>query len=144
MIVFNLQCGDGHGFEAWFKDAKSYDSQRRGRKVACPVCGDTKVDKVPTPIRIAKGASRGRGAAPMDGAKGRSAQFMQALDQLHKHVVENCDYVGDRFADEARKIHEGDAEERGIYGEATKEEAKELSDEGVPFAASPKRRRKDA
>ncbi len=142
MIVFNLQCGDGHGFEAWFKDAKAYDSQRRGRKVACPVCGDTKVDKVPAAIRIAKGKSRG--AASMDNARGRSAQFMKALNQLQKHVEENCDYVGDRFADEARKIHVGDAEERGIYGEATKEEAKELSDEGVPFAAIPKRRRKDA
>jgi hypothetical protein len=142
MIVFNLQCGDGHGFEAWFKDAKAYESQRRGRKVACPVCGDTKVGKVPTAPRIAKGA--GDGQAPMDQARSRSAQFMNALDQLQKHVEENCDYVGDRFAQEARDIHNGEAEERGIYGQATKEEAKELSEEGVPFAAIPKPRPKDA
>jgi len=142
MIVFNLQCGDGHGFEAWFKDAKAYESQRRGRKVACPVCGDTKVGKVPTAPRISKGVADRQ--APMDQARSRSAQFMNAIDQLQKHVEENCDDVGDRFAEEARSIHYGDAEERGIYGQATKEEAKELAAEGVPFAALPKRRPKDA
>jgi hypothetical protein len=142
MIVFNLQCGDGHGFEAWFKDAKTYESQRRGRKVACPVCGDTKVGKVPTAPRIAKGVADGQ--TPMDQARSRSAQLMNALDQLHKRVEENCDYVGDRFAEEARSIHNGLAEERGIYGQATNEEAKQLTEEGVPFAAIPKRRPKDA
>ncbi len=142
MIVFNLQCGDGHGFEAWFKDAKAYESQRRGRRVACPVCGDTKVGKVPAAPRIAKRA--GDGAKPMDRATARSAQFIDALDQMHRHMEENCDYVGDRFAEEARAIHHGDAEERGIYGEATKDEAKDLTDEGVPFTAIPKRRPKDA
>ena len=142
MIVFNLRCGDGHGFEAWFKDAKAYESQRRGRRVACPVCGDTKVGKVPAAPRSAKRA--GERAQPMDQAKARSAQFIDALDQMHKHMEENCDYVGDRFAEEARAIHQGDAEERGIYGEATKDEAKDLTDEGVPFTAIPKRRPKDA
>lgn len=142
MIVFNLQCGEGHGFEAWFKDAKAYESQRRGRKVACPVCGDTKVGKVPVAPRISKGAGNDRSA--VDDAKIRSAQFENALDRLHKHVEENCDYVGDRFAQEARDIHYGIAEERGIYGQATRKEAKELAEEGVPFAAIPKRRPKDA
>lgn len=142
MIVFNLQCGDGHGFEAWFKDAKAYESQRRGRKVACPVCGTTKVEKVPAAPRIATGAADG--PVLMDHATARSAQFMNALEQMHRHMEENCDYVGDRFADEARAIHQGDAEGRGIYGEATKDEAQDLADEGVPFAAIPKRRPKDA
>ena len=142
MIVFNLQCADGHGFEAWFKDAKAYESQRRGRKVACPVCGVTKVGKVPAAPRIATGAAD----RSDEGQRARSlgADYIKALDQLHKHVEENCDYVGPRFAEEARKIHYGEAEERGIYGEATKDEAKELSEEGVPFAAIPKLRRKDA
>jgi len=142
MIVFNLQCGDGHGFEAWFKDSKAYESQRRGRKVGCPICGDTKIGKVPTAPRIAKGSSDD--PALMDQARSRSVQFMNALDKLQKHVEETCDDVGDRFAEEARDIHNGIAEERGIYGQATKEEAKELADEGVPFAALPKRRPKDA
>ena len=144
MIVFNLRCGDGHGFEAWFKDAKAYESQRRGRKVDCPVCGTTKVDKVPAAPRIATRARGTDGSAPMEHATARSTQFMEALDQLQKHVEENCDYVGERFAEEALDIHHGVAEERGIYGEATKEEAKELSDEGVSFAAIPKRRPRDA
>lgn len=142
MIVFNLQCTDGHGFEAWFKDAKAYESQRRGRKVACPVCGVTGVEKLPAAPRIAKG--KGETGETADSGKAQTAAFMNALDQLHKHVAENCDYVGNRFADEARKIHQGDAEERGIYGEATKKEAKELTEEGVPFTAIPKPRPKDA
>lgn len=146
MFVFNLQCKDGHGFEAWFKDAAAYDSQRRARKVACPVCGDTKVAKMPAAPRIAKGAAKAGGKEPdrAEGGKARTAEYLQAMEQLHRHVEENCDYVGDKFADEARKIHYGEVEERGIYGQATKEEAKELSDEGVPFAAIPRRRSKDA
>ncbi len=142
MIVFNLQCADGHGFEAWFKDAKAFASQRRGRKIACPVCGATGVEKLPAAPRISKG--KGETLAAADEGKARTAEFMNALDKLHKHVEENCDYVGDKFADEARKIHQGEAEERGIYGEATKKEAVELTEEGVPFAAIPKRRPKDA
>ncbi len=142
MIVFNLQCADGHGFEAWFKDAKAFESQRRGRKVACPVCGVTRVAKLPAAPRIAKG--KGDTQETADQGRARTTAFMHALDKLQKHVEENCDYVGDRFADEARKIHQGDAEERGIYGEATKKETKELTEEGVPFAAIPKLRPKDA
>ncbi len=142
MIVFNLQCSAGHGFEAWFKDAKAYETQRRGRKVACPVCDDKKIDKLPAAPRISTRDSDAASSAPSGQAE--SAEFLKALDDLHRQVEENCDYVGDRFADEARAIHFGDAEERGIYGEATTEEAKELSDEGVPFSALPKRRPKDA
>ena len=146
MIVFNLQCKAGHGFEAWFKDAAAYDSQRRARKVACPVCGDAKVSKMPAAPRISKGAAKGGETQPeaSDEGKARAAEYMQAMEQLHRHVEENCDYVGDKFADEARKIHYGEVEERGIYGQATKEEAKALSEEGVPFAAMPRRRSKDA
>ena len=140
MIVFNLQCADGHGFEAWFKDAKAYASQRRGRKIACPVCGDTGIQKLPAAPRLAKGEAKEN----MDSAKAQAAAYMQAVNQIHKHLEENCDYVGDRFADEARKIHRGEVEERGIYGEATQKEAKELTEEGVPIAAVPKMRRQDA
>jgi hypothetical protein len=146
MIVFNLQCSGGHGFEAWFKDADAYAGQRRARKVACPVCGDAKVSKMPTAPRIAKGGGKGEarpGAAPDAGREGAAA-FQRALDRLHRHVETHCDYVGDRFAEEARKIHYGEREERGIYGEATREEAKSLSEEGIPFAAIPRRRPKDA
>lgn len=146
MIVFNLQCSGGHGFEAWFKDADAYASQRRARKVACPVCGDAKISKVPAAPRIAKGAGEGggNGCAPVDEGRARSRDYLRALDKLQRHVEANCDYVGDRFAEEARRIHRGEGEERGIYGEATRDEAKALSEEGVPFAAIPRRRPKDA
>ncbi|HSR55920.1 MAG TPA: DUF1178 family protein [Alphaproteobacteria bacterium] len=150
MIVFNLQCSEGHGFEAWFKDADAYASQRRARKVACPVCGDAKVSKVPAAPRISKGASKGTEVSdskeqpPVEDGHERSREYLRALDALQKHVETNCDYVGERFAEEARAIHRGETEERGIYGEATREEAKALTKEGVPFAAIPKRRPKDA
>lgn len=140
MIVFNLQCRDGHGFEAWFKDAKAFEAQRRARKIVCPVCGEARVDKIPTAPRIGKGVAGDHEAA----AKVRASEYMKALHRLHRQVEENCDYVGDRFAEEARLIHYGEIEERGIYGEATNEEAEALHDEGVPFTAIPWPRRKDA
>ena len=101
---------------------------------------------MPAAPRISKGTGRDKDASGKgaDDGKARAADYLKAMEQLHRHVEENCDYVGDKFAEEARKIHYGEVEERGIYGQATKEEAKELSGEGVPFAAIPKRRHKDA
>ena len=135
MIVFNLSCANDHTFEAWFKDAAAYRSQRRARKVACPMCGDTGITKMPAAPRLAKGAAREGDAARAQAARGEA---MRELAELHSHVENTCDYVGDRFGEEARRIHYGETEERGIYGEASNDEAKELKDEGVPFARIPK------
>jgi len=136
MIVYDLQCGAGHGFDGWFRDADAFEDQRRARKIVCPVCADTRVVKVPAAARIMKGRAGSHEARGAD--HGRAAAWRGALEALHEHVRETCDYVGARFPEEARRIHYGEAEERGIYGEATAEEARDLVEEGVPVARIPK------
>lgn len=132
MISFNIMCSSDHVFEAWFSDGKSFDRQRRQRKVACPVCGDTKVSKAPMAPNIARGASRGAARR-----QALAKEMATALRKLRREVETNCDYVGDRFAEEARKIHYDETEPRNIYGETTPEEATALKEEGVEFARVP-------
>lgn len=133
MISFNLRCGKDHVFEAWFKDGKTYDRQARQGKVLCPVCGDSKTEKAPMAPNIASGVSR---KAPGNTAK-QAAAFRETLNKLRTEIEKNCDYVGPNFAEEARKIHYKEAEERGIYGEATDQEADALKDEGIEFGRIP-------
>ena len=144
MIVFDLKCKDGHVFEAWFKDSAAFQSQSKARKVACPVCGGKKVEKAPMAPRLNSGAkapATAEAAAapppPPDPKTAEQVKFMKALGELRKQVEQNCDYVGPSFAEEARKIHYKETAPRNIYGEATKEEAKELHEEGVEFGAVP-------
>ena len=130
MIVYNLRCKNSHEFEGWFKDSAAFDSQAKSGKVACPFCDSRKVDKAIMAPAVA-GAKKSA-VAPADAKKIR--QFMTGL---RKYVQENADYVGPKFAEEARKIHYGEVEDRHIYGEATYEEAKELVEEGVDVAPLP-------
>ena len=126
MILYDLRCGQDHSFEGWFRDSKAYEGQRRSGRVVCPMCGDKKVRKAPMAPRVAK--SR----------KGSSeAEALSTLRQMRKQVEANCDYVGERFADEARKIHYGETDKRGIYGEATESDSKDLADEGIKFGRIP-------
>jgi hypothetical protein len=136
MIVFNLNCAQDHAFEAWFKDGSAYDSQRRARKIACPLCGNTKISKLPTAPRLNKGRAARVESAAREMAE--AAQWREQIKALKDHVISTCEDVGPRFAEEARKIHTGESEERGIYGEATVTEAQELTEEGVPFTPLPK------
>lgn len=129
MISFNLRCGKDHVFEAWFKDGKTYDRQARQGKVSCPVCGDATVEKAPMAPNIASGVSR-------DPA-GRAAELRETLQKLRSEVEKNCDYVGENFAEEARKIHYKESEQRGIYGEASDQDAQALQEEGIEFSRIP-------
>lgn len=131
MILFELRCDGQHHFEAWFKDGASYDSQVAAGEIACPICGDIRVGKAPMAPRLAKG----RGSA-LD-AREALGEMRKVLVGLKKKVQETCDYVGDRFPEEARKIHYGDSEARDIYGEASPEEARDLEDEGVSVQRIP-------
>jgi hypothetical protein len=128
MINFSLRCADGHEFEGWFRDGATYDKQAKSGKVSCPDCGSTKVEKAPMAPRLAKSSSKPEMSL---------AEMRKALLALRKHVEANCDYVGPRFAEEARKIHYGEVERRSIYGESTLDEAKELSEEGIAFGRVP-------
>jgi hypothetical protein len=132
MILFDLRCGSGHVFEAWFKNGDAYEAQAAGHEIACPVCGDTRIEKAPMAPRIAK--SRGESEEAATRAR---ARIMQELTELRQKVEENCDYVGDRFAEEARRIHYGEVDERGIYGEATEAETTELKEEGIEVGRIP-------
>jgi hypothetical protein len=134
MILFDLKCGKGHVFEAWFRDGGTAERQIAGRKVSCPDCGATNVAKAPMAPRIGK-------TAPLSAAQQemavKAAELRKGLKELRAKVEANCDYVGGQFAEEARKIHYGETEERGIYGETSDDEARNLAEEGVPFARIP-------
>jgi hypothetical protein len=135
MILFDLKCAKGHVFEAWFRDSGMADRQMAGRKVACPQCGNGKITKAPMAPRIGKKGDK-RAAPPAEMAA-MSAKIRKELIELKAKVEANCDYVGKRFAEEARKIHYGESDPRGIYGETSKDEAQELAEEGVEFARIP-------
>lgn len=164
MIVFDLNCAGGHRFEAWFRSSADYEAQLADDEIACPYCGDSSVLKAVTAANVsAKGNQKrsghrvvtdgtdagdhGDGVSRMIGMADLPAplreELAKTLDKVRSHVEKNCDYVGDSFPEEARKIYYGEAEERGIYGEATIEDSMELHEEGIDVMPLPgmKRRR---
>lgn len=141
MIVYQLRCAKNHEFEAWFKDSATFDSQCPAGDIECPVCGNTKIVKAPMAPRIS--TKQVSDAAASGRAHELAEQILKSVNALRKHVEENCDYVGEKFADEARRIHYGETEERPIYGEATKDEAKNLDDEGIEVHRLPPLPRRD-
>jgi hypothetical protein len=133
MIRYALSCAAGHEFEGWFSSSEDYDAQSVRRLIACPVCDSHEVRKQIMAPALATGPHREFAA----GEPAMRAMMMEALGRIRRHVEANFDYVGDRFADEARAIHEGKAEDRGIYGQATPSEVKGLVEDGVPIAPLP-------
>ena len=129
MILFTLRCGSGHEFEGWFRDGDTYEAQQKAAEIACPECGDTQVEKALMAPNIAPSRRRGPPMSP--------AQMRAALVELRRQVETNCDYVGEKFAEEARKIHYGESDKRGIYGETSDEEAEALAEEGIEFGRLP-------
>jgi len=132
MIRYALHCDLAHAFEAWFGSSSDYDDQAARGLVECPVCGSTSIAKQ----IMAPAVAGTRKAAPELAAK-MQTMMMQAAREVRSHVEQNFDYVGDAFAREARDIHEGRAEKREIYGEATPAEVRKLRDDGVPCAPLP-------
>ena len=134
MIRYDLICDKEHAFDGWFRDSEAYDEQNAAGQVVCPVCGSTAVSKqLMTPGIPAKSNRRGEVRMPVFAGQkeAKVAELIEAVRKLRRHVEENADYVGDQFPEEARKIHYKEVEPRGIYGEASLEEAKALLDEGV-------------
>ncbi|MEZ5996257.1 MAG: DUF1178 family protein [Hyphomonadaceae bacterium] len=129
MIRYDLRCANGDEFEAWFGSIADYDKQAGAGLVECPHCGSTHVEKAPMAPAVRTGRAK-------EAQKERAVAMAMAA-KVREHIKENFDYVGDKFADEARKMHEGDAEERAIWGEATPDEARALAEEGVPAAPLP-------
>jgi predicted amidohydrolase len=149
MIRYNLRCDRGHAFESWFQSSSAYESQEKRKLVSCPACGSTKVERAIMAPQIASKKSRDSAApspaASTEVAAPASTPLMMAqerelrakLKELRDHIVKNADNVGERFPNEARKMHYGDIEHRPIYGEASPEEARSLIDEGVEVSPLP-------
>jgi hypothetical protein len=134
LIRFSLACEHDHEFDAWFRSNADFDTQRKRGLVECPHCGSGKVDKA----LMAPAVSTGRRRETMALAMGEAQkQAMIQLKAMSEKIRENADYVGDGFAEEARKIHFGEADARGIYGEATPDEARGLIEDGVEFMPIP-------
>ena len=135
MILFELRCAQDHQFEGWFPSGAAYEAQLAKRELTCPLCGDRKIDKAVMAPRIGK---TGEPTLPEPTPATRKAlNAKAALQELRKRIEANCDYVGPGFAEEARRIHYGEAEERGIYGEASDEQAQGLNEEGIAVARIP-------
>ncbi len=139
MIKYDLKCDNAHVFEAWFKNSAAYDEQVAAGDILCVVCGSMKIDKAPmAPAVPRKGNTIEMRRAELARKQSQEAAMaVSALRELRRQVEENCDYVGPRFAEEARKIHYGEVPRHGIYGEATPDEQRELIDEGIEVTTIP-------
>ncbi|QND50714.1 DUF1178 family protein [Phyllobacterium sp. 628] len=130
MIHFSLHCERDHEFEGWFRSNDDFDSQTQRKLVACPVCGSHKVEKALMAPSVTTGRQKEKIAVAM-------SKMVNELKEVAKKVRENADYVGADFAEEARKIHFGETEQRGIYGEASSDEVKSLLEDGVEIMPLP-------
>jgi hypothetical protein len=134
VIRFSLICEHEHEFEAWFRSSDDFETQKKRGFVDCPACGSSKVQKALMAPAVSTGRKQEKIALAMGEAQKEAMAQLKALSQKMR---ENADYVGDKFAEEARKIHFGETDARGIYGEATPEEAKSLAEDGVEFLPIP-------
>jgi hypothetical protein len=154
MIHYQLQCGQNHAFDGWFKDSASFGKQARRGLLECPVCGDAAVERAlmaPAVPRKGRGRRVEADAAPAVEASSGSASggpvavagarmpdhVRAMMQKLRAEIERNCDYVGEDFADEARRIHRGESDRRGIYGETSADDAESLAEEGIAVASVP-------
>lgn len=155
MIRYELRCDQAHEFDGWFKDSAAFDKLAQAGLVECPHCGPTKVAKrlmapaIPKKGRPARNARPEAPPAPVAevptpppappaaALAAMPAELRAMLRHMRTEIEKNCDYVGTDFAEEARKIHKGEAEARGIFGEASEDEAEALREEGIEIARIP-------
>jgi hypothetical protein len=144
MIKYTLVCEQRHEFESWFASSGAYDKQEKRGLVSCPTCNSSKVEKAIMAPRLS-GTSKGKkraaaetpAAAPVAMLSPQEQELRSKLKELRDHITKNADYVGRKFPEEARKMHYGEIEHRSIYGEASIEAAKELSEEGIELHPLP-------
>jgi hypothetical protein len=154
MIHYQLRCATGHEFDGWFKDSTGFETQAEAGLLACPDCGSTAVTRAlmaPSIPRKGREVMTVPEAVPETIPVGQPAaggvipdSVRAALQKLREEVEKNCDYVGQDFAAEARRIHNGETEARGIYGESTDDEAEALEEDGIAFARIPWAPRNDS
>jgi hypothetical protein len=149
MKVLNLRCAQGHGFEGWFGSEEDFSRQSSQGLLDCPLCGDARIERLPSAPRLSLSQARapqetapgvGADKAPVAGAP-QALQALQALQtawlRAVDHLVANTEDVGERFSDEARRIHYGEIQARGIRGQATPEQRQALSEEGIEVFSMP-------
>jgi len=152
MILYQLYCVDEHSFEAWFRDSASFDMQAQSGDVECPYCGSTRVSKAvmaPNIVSSTKSAPQSLSVDPGHVSPGPVSQLdeqraqdvaqriLDAVGHIREHAEKNFEDVGEDFADEARKIHHGETDERGIYGKVSEQDAEDLAEEGIDFVRLP-------
>lgn len=142
MIRYALKCKNDHGFESWFQSAEAYDSLTAAGLVVCPECHETSVEKslmAPQvrPGGVASDATFSSKGSRQPMANSSDPDLTAAIRKLREHVEKNSDYVGDRFAREARAMHDGEAPARSIYGEVCADDARKLMEDGVPAVPLP-------
>jgi hypothetical protein len=142
MIRYDLICDQGHAFDGWFRDSAAYDTQAGQALVTCALCGSAKVEKQLMAPGIPAKANRKTEAPPQRMVAGpvdpRAQMMLQMMRQMRAEVEKNAEYVGDKFTEEARRIHYEEAEKRGIYGEATADDARALIEEGIEVHPMPR------
>ena len=159
MIVFDVKCSKDHVFEGWFSSSAGFEEQMAAGEVACPICGDLTVEKALMAPNVATTKAAAKGVVHTDvpatapapapapvpapdtltlaKQKEQAGQVMAMMRAMKDHVEQNFDNVGTKFADEAKKIHYGESKKRNIYGQATKEQAQDLLEDGIEFGALP-------
>ena len=149
MIRYSLRCERGHAFESWFQGSAAYESQEKRKLVSCPSCGSVKVERAimapqivskkgrDVPVQAPPAAPEVTASASTPLMMAQERELRAKLKELRDHIVKNADNVGERFPNEARKMHYGDIEHRPIYGEASPEEARSLIEEGVEVSPLP-------
>jgi hypothetical protein len=155
MIHYNLRCARGHAFESWFQSSSAYEVQEKRQLVSCPVCGSSEVERAimapqivskkgrkdtasdSEPVATPAPATDVAAPAPTPLLMAQEQELRAKLRELRDHIVKNADNVGERFPNEARKMHYGDIEHRPIFGEASADEARSLIDEGVEVMPLP-------
>lgn len=142
--VYDLQCAEGHVFEGWFASADSYESQQSHGLLSCPVCGGSQVSKKLSAPRLNVGRLKDSGADSVQAAEpvaaagaGPLAEFQAQVFKHMRQLLRNTENVGARFAEEARRMHEGEAKERAIRGTATHEEKEALQRDGIAVMPIP-------
>jgi hypothetical protein len=146
MIHYQLQCAEGHAFDGWFPGSAAFDRQAEAGLLSCPICADTRVTRAMMAPSVAKKSNAvtltapkavALPAAPSDDVPRLPDVMRAALQRLRAEIETHCDHVGADFAEEARRIHYGEAPVRGIYGDATPDEAEALADEGIDIGRIP-------
>jgi hypothetical protein len=137
MKVLDLRCAHGHGFEGWFASEDDFVQQHERGLVECPLCGDKAIGRLPSAPRLNFGASAPAAPPPASKAEPQAATLQSLWVEAVKHVMERTEDVGDRFPEEARRIHYGEAESRGIRGQPTEQERAALKEEGIEVVSLP-------